>query len=108
DNETIDGKYTPASTYKGDVDIDVKVAKHDHPITAGIDDFVLHDEIYRGVRNTPDIDILMTTEGNPLAWARQEKNSRVVATIVGHGPAYADPNFQKLLAQSIHWAAGAN
>jgi uncharacterized protein len=105
DHETVDGRQWPASTYKGDVDIDVKVVNADHPITAGLHDFVLHDEIYRGVRTTGDIHTLLTTEGNPLAWTRQEGKSRVVATIVGHGPAYDDPNFQKLLAQSIRWAA---
>lgn len=106
DNETVDGKLYPASTYKGDVDIDVKVVDKQHPATAGLDDFILHDEIYRGVRNGSDIHVLCTTEGNPLAWARQEKNSRVFSTIVGHGPAYDDAKFQKLLASGIRWSAG--
>jgi uncharacterized protein len=106
DHETVDGKTWPASTYKGDVDIDVKVVDKDHPITAGLHDFVLHDEIYRGVRNPADIHVLMTTEDRPLAWTRQEKKSRIVGITVGHGPAHDDANFQKLLAQSIAWAAG--
>ena len=106
DNETVDGKVTPASTYKGNVDIDVKVVDQNHPIAAGLQDFILHDEIYRGVRTGQDIHTLLTTEGNPLAWTRQEKKSRVVGIIVGHGPAHSDANFQKLLAQSIRWAAG--
>jgi uncharacterized protein len=106
DHETIDGKTWPASTYKGDVDVDVKVVDKDHPITAGLRDFVLHDEIYRGVRNPADIHVLMTTEDRPLAWTRQEKKSRIVGITVGHGPAHDDANFQKLLAQSIAWAAG--
>jgi uncharacterized protein len=106
DHETVDGKTWQASTYKGDVDIDVKLVDSNHPITTGLHDFVLHDEIYRGVRNTADIHILFTTEDHPLAWTRQEKNSRVVGITVGHGPAHDDANFQKLLAQSIQWAAG--
>ncbi len=53
----------------------------------------------------PDIHALLTFEGNPLAWTRIEKNSRVVGIIVGHGPAYVDPNFQRLLRQSIAWVA---
>ena len=106
DHETVNGKAWPASTYKGDVDIDVKVVDKDHPITAGLHDFVLHDEIYRGVRNPADIHVLMTTEDRPLACTRQEKKLRIVGTTVGHGPAYDDANFQKLLAESIAWAAG--
>jgi hypothetical protein len=106
DHETANGTEWPASTYKGNVDIDVKVVEKSHPITAGLHDFVLHDELYRGVRTGQDIHTLLTTEGNPLAWTRQEKKSRVVGIIVGHGPAYTDANFQKILAQSIAWTAG--
>jgi hypothetical protein len=47
---------------------------------------------------------LLNTGDVWLAWARTEKKSRVVGTILGHG-CYADPNFQKLLAQSIRRAA---
>jgi type 1 glutamine amidotransferase len=102
DNDRTAEKVTPASTYKGDVDIDVAVVDKNHPITAGLSDFTVHDEIYRGVRTTPDINVLMTTEGHPLAWTRTEKNSRVFGTIIGHG-CFTDPNFQKMLAQAIHW-----
>jgi hypothetical protein len=105
DNETVNGKRYPASTYKGNVDIDVKVVDKQHPVTAGLEDFILRDEIYRGVRNGRDIHVLCTTEGNPLAWTRQEKKSRVFSTIVGHGPAYDDAKFQKLLASGIRWSA---
>jgi type 1 glutamine amidotransferase len=99
------GNVTPASTYKGDVDIAVSVVAKDHPITAGLQDFVVRDEIYRGVRTTADITPLLLTEGRPLAWTRTERNARVVGIIIGHGPAYADANFQQLLAQSLRWAA---
>jgi uncharacterized protein len=103
DRETVDGKITPPSTYQGNVDIDVKVVAKDHPVTAGLQDFTVHDEIYRGVRTTGDFKLLLTAEDKPLAWARTEKNSRVVTIIIGHGPAHDDANFQKLLAQSIRW-----
>jgi type 1 glutamine amidotransferase len=103
DHETVDGKTIPASTYQGDVDINVKVVAKDHPVTAGLQDFTIHDEIYRGVRTTGNFKLLMTAEDKPLAWARTEKNSRVVTIIIGHGPAHDDANFQKLLAQSIRW-----
>src|SRR3954465_14149236 len=35
-----------SSTYKGDVDIPVTVTAKNHPVTAGLVDFVLHDELY--------------------------------------------------------------
>lgn len=108
DNEkSANGKSTPASTYQADVDMEVKIAAKDHPVTAGVGDFHMRDEIYRGVRNTPDIKVLATAEGRPLAWARDEKKSRVFGIIVGHGPgSYNDPNFQKLLSQAIRWTSG--
>jgi type 1 glutamine amidotransferase len=106
DNETVDGKTTPASTYEADVELDVQVAAKGHPVTAGVGDFHMKDEMYRRVRNTPDINVLLNAEGHPLAWARDEKKSRVVGIIVGHGVgSYSNPNFQRLLAQSIRWVA---
>ncbi len=105
DNERTEAGVTPASTYEGNVDIDLSVVAKDHPIAAGLHDFKMHDEIYRGVRTTKDIAPLLVAEGKPAAWTRAEKKSRVFTTILGHG-AYSDPNFQRLLAQAIHWTAG--
>jgi type 1 glutamine amidotransferase len=49
---------------------------------------------------------LLKTGDELLAWTRMEKKSRVVGMIIGHGPtAYENPNFLRLLAQSIRWAA---
>jgi type 1 glutamine amidotransferase len=101
-----DGTKRPASTYEGNVEMHVKVVAPDHPVTAGLRDFELRDEIYRGVRYTSDITPLLTAEGQPLAWARDEGRSHVVGIIVGHGPgSYSNPNFQTLLRQSIRWVA---
>lgn len=89
------------------VDIPVTVVAPEHPVTAGLKDFVLHDELYTHLHMLPGVTPLLTTGGAPLAWTRMEKKSRVVVTMVGHGsPAYEDPNFRKLLAQSIRWVAG--
>ncbi|MDB6018357.1 MAG: hypothetical protein JWR19_2846 [Pedosphaera sp.] len=95
-----------SSQYKGDVDIPITVVAKDHPVTAGLSDFVLHDELYTNLHMRSDITPLLKTGDELLAWTRDEKKSRVVGIIVGHGPsAYENPNFQKLLAQSIHWTA---
>ncbi len=95
---------TPPSTYQGNTQIDVKVVRNDHPITRGIKDFTYSDEIYRGVRMSPDVTPLLTAEGKPLAWVRTQDKSRVVGIIIGHGPnSYTHPGFVKLLNQSIKW-----
>lgn len=92
-----------SSTYKGGVDIPVTVTGH-HPITAGLHDFVLHDELYYNMHMVGNSTPLLKTGDEWLAWYRTENKSRVFGTILGHG-CYADPNFQKLLAQGIRWAA---
>jgi type 1 glutamine amidotransferase len=104
------GKVTAELGYEHDVDVPVVIVAKDHPITAGLKDFTLNDEIYWGFRTTPDAKPLITTthskSGKPLAWYRTERKSRVVYLQLGHGPsAFKDANYRKLLAQSIRWAA---
>ncbi len=92
-----------SSTYKGDVNIPVTVVAK-HPVTAGLTDFVLHDELYSNMHMQNNSTPLLKNGDQWLAWYRTEKKSRVVGTIVGHG-CYDDPNFRKLIAQSIRWVA---
>jgi type 1 glutamine amidotransferase len=104
------GKVTPELGYQHDTEMPVVIVAKEHPITAGLKDFQITDEIYWGFRTRPDVTPLITTtqpkSGKPLAWYRTEKNSRVVYLQLGHGPsAYNDANYRKLLAQSIRWAA---
>ena len=103
------GHVTEKFGYEHDVDLSVKIVAKDHPITAGLTDFELNDEIYWGFRTQPDVTPLITTthpkSGKPLAWARTEQKSRVTYIQFGHGPtAFNNPNFRKLLAQAIAWA----
>jgi uncharacterized protein len=104
------GVVTAEVGYEHDVDIPVVLVDRDHPITAGVKDFMIHDEIYWGFRVRPDVTPLLTTlhpkSGKPLAWTRIERKSRVVYLQLGHGPeAFANPNFRKLIAQSIRWVS---
>jgi hypothetical protein len=93
-----------SSTYKGNVDIPVTVVAK-HPVTAGLPEhFILHDELYSNMHMLNNSKPLLKNGDQWLAWYRTEKKSRVVGTIVGHG-CYEDPNFQKLIAQSIRWVA---
>ncbi len=96
--------------YQHDVDIPVHIADPEHPITAGLKDFLIHDEIYWGFHVSPDVLPLLTTteahSGNPIAWTRLEGQSRVVYLQLGHGPsAYADGNYRELVARALRWAA---
>jgi uncharacterized protein len=111
----IGGSYSQADEktgnagYQHDVEIPVKVLPN-HPITRGLQDFVIHDEIYWGFRTAPGVVPLLTTthpkSGNPIAWVNPGAN-RVVYLQLGHGPtAYAHPQYREMVARSIRWAAG--
>ncbi|HZO85904.1 MAG TPA: ThuA domain-containing protein, partial [Verrucomicrobiae bacterium] len=104
------GVVTEAVGYEHDVDVPVKILARDHPVTAGLKDFTIHDEIYWGFRVGGDVTPLLTTthpkSGKPLGWARTEGKSRVVFIQLGHGPeAFENSNYRKLVAQSIAWVA---
>jgi type 1 glutamine amidotransferase len=104
------GVVTAEAGYEHDVDIPVVIVARDHPITEGLKDFTIHDEIYWGFRVRPDVKPLITTthpkSGKPLAWTRTEGKSRVVYLQLGHDhSAYENPNYRRLIAQSIRWAA---
>jgi uncharacterized protein len=104
------GAVTPEVGYQHDVDIPVTIVGRDHPITAGLSDFTIHDEIYWGFRVQPDVTPLISTalpqSGKPLGWTRTEGKSRVVFLQLGHGrSAFENANYRKLVAQSLRWAA---
>ena len=96
----------PQSTYKGETEMAITVVDKSHPVTAGVSDFHITDEIYRGVHHPDDIHTLLSCEGNPLVWTRDEKNSHVVSFIIGHGPGtWNNASFQKLLSNALHFVA---
>ncbi|MBI5773694.1 MAG: ThuA domain-containing protein [Verrucomicrobia bacterium] len=96
--------------YQHDVDFQIVIADRQHPITKGLKDFPIHDEIYWGFRTGADAHPLLTTSheksGKPLMWTRTEKKSRVVFLQLGHDhSAYENPNYRTLVARAIQWAA---
>ncbi len=106
------GKDYPGSTYLHDVKVKVKVEAVNHPITAGVKDFELMDETYRGQWVDPDATLLLSTtektSDTQLAWAKTSAKARVVYIQLGHGPqAFQDANYKKLLNNAIRWTAPA-
>jgi type 1 glutamine amidotransferase len=96
--------------YQHDVDVPVTIVAQDHPITKGMTDFRIHDEIYWGYRVGADVTPLITTShpksGKPLAWARTENKSRIVYVQLGHDhSAYENPNYRMLVNRSILWVS---
>ena len=89
----------------------VNIAEGDHPITAGVADFEVEDEIYMSAW-FPEIDILATAEWadkpHPLAWTKFHGDGRVFYTALGHGPdTFTRSGMQQLMTQGVRWAGGS-
>jgi uncharacterized protein len=94
----------------------IKLADTAHPITRGLSDFELKDELYYFMQMQPDVVPLATTEHKggtwPVAWTRTYGKGRVFHTPLGHrdfGPdkhdPLRDPNLTRLVIQGVDWVA---
>lgn len=105
-------KYGP-STYKHDQDFNIIVIDSNHPITKGMKDFPLHDEIYINYKIHKYVVPILKTDncesGKYLGWTNVYKKSRIVYLQPGHDHlTYANNNFRTLVKNSIDWASGNN
>ncbi len=105
------GKEIRGSTYKHDLDMDIKVADKSHPITRGLKDFKIHDEGYKYCGFEKDNHVLLTVDhpesDRTVCWVRKYGKSKVCGLQLGHdGKAYANPNYRKVLSRAILWTAG--
>jgi type 1 glutamine amidotransferase len=99
-----------ASTYQHDVPMKVRVAAK-HPVTEGLSDFAIVDEVYNFMWRSPKAKVLLEAdkpEGEKaVAWIGPGENSRVVAIQLGHGrEAHENANYRKLVRNAILWSAG--
>lgn len=104
------GKEYPACSYIHDIHFRVKIADKRHPVTKGIDDFDIFDETYKGYYVAGDVVPLLTTDepsSTPvIGWAKEYGRSKIVVLQSGHDvPTFENPNFRKLLKQSIIWVS---
>lgn len=96
--------------YQHNVEVPIQIADAEHPITAGLKDFMIRDEIYWGFRVGTDVHPLLKTthpkSGSTLMWTRTQEKSRVVYLQLGHGStAYSNETYRTLVERSIAWAA---
>jgi uncharacterized protein len=104
----VNGKEYPACSYIHDLHFRVNIAGTGHPVTAGLHDFDIFDETYKGYYVEPGVTPLLLTDeksSNPvIGWTKQYGKARVVTIQSGHDiPTYENPSFRKLLKQSIEW-----
>lgn len=95
----------------------IKISDSTSPITRGLSDFDLSDELYYHMQMKPDVTPLATTSHDgqdwPVAWTRQYGNGRVFHTPLGHrdfgldkDDPLRDPNLSRLIVQGVDWVAG--
>lgn len=80
-----------------------------HPVTAGVGDFTVDDEVYGFLDEEDGLTPLLTSahggRDHPVVWAREVGAGRVVTDVLGHGPASLEhPAHRRLLAQAMAWA----
>jgi type 1 glutamine amidotransferase len=99
--------YQPCS-YIHDLHFNVKNANPKHPVTKGVPDFPIFDETYKGYYVADGVTPLLTTDepsSTPtIGWTTKYGKSKIVVLQSGHDvPTFENPNFRKLLKQSIIW-----
>lgn len=100
-------EYQPCS-YIHDLHFGIKVVNKRHPVTKGVKDFEIFDETYKGYYVEEDVTPLLTTDepsSTPvIGWAKKFGKSKIVVLQSGHDvPTFENPNFRRLLKQSILW-----
>lgn len=90
----------------------VKIAKSDHPITQGLQDFEADDELYAKLLGDTPVNVLVTADSEwskqtePLAFTVEYGQGRVFHETFGHdGKALANDSVRKLIARGTEWAA---
>jgi len=104
----------------GQVDFEVNITNHDHPITTGLRDFSIHTEQYY-LHMDPRSEVLAETTfaglGQPwikgivmpVVFTKPWGQGRVAAVTLGHTASeFAVPEFLEMVRRSALWAARAN
>lgn len=95
--------HPPGSTFT------VNIENPEHPVTQGIEDFEVDDEIYMSAYD-PAIHILASAQwsdrAHPMVWVKSYGKGRVFYTTLGHSAdTFTRPTMLKLMEQGVRWAA---
>jgi hypothetical protein len=90
----------------------VLIADPTHPITRGVEDFRITDELYCLDREIAGGRVLATAtwqdKKQPMLYVRSQGKGTVIYNALGHDrQAYENPGFQTLVLRSLAWASGA-
>ncbi len=100
------GKYTG---HRDCMEAEVTIVDEDHPITKGIGDFSIIDEIYKLDYDPAPLRVLIQgeVEGEiyPVCWVREYGKGRVAFLSLGHGKeSFENSSFQELVIRCIRWS----
>jgi len=83
-----------------------------HPITKGVDDFEIEDELYAKLTGDDEIEVLASSYSDwsgkvePLVFVKSYGDGRVVQNLLGHGlDSKRNASYQELLKRCVEWAA---
>ncbi|MHC4743858.1 MAG: ThuA domain-containing protein [Planctomycetota bacterium] len=89
-----------------------EITEKEHPITAGLGDFEVDDELYAKLQGSGEVNILVTADSDwskktePLVMTQNYGKGRVVYNAFGHDrKALTTPNVAKLIVRGVEWAA---
>ncbi|MBK8946357.1 MAG: ThuA domain-containing protein [Ignavibacteriae bacterium] len=90
------------STYKHDVEIPVQIVDKNHPITKGLEDFIIHDEIYGKYKILTTVSPIFTTthpeSETIIGWTNSYGKSKIVYIQLGHdNHSFNDKNYRLLI-----------
>ena len=93
----------------GPAAVRVTPAGRAHPVTAGVDDFEVVDEVYGFLDEVADLEPLLTSfhggRHHPVVWAREVGDGRVATDLLGHDPAsFEHPTHRRIVQQAAAWA----
>ena len=99
-----------SSTYRHDVTFPVMIKDPANPITKGISDFNILDEVYGNTEVLPDVKVLLTTNhpesSAVIGWTHKMGRSRIVYIQLGHDKnSYSNPTYRQIVRQAIHFVS---
>ncbi len=98
-----------ANWHPAGLEFSVEIADREHPITRGLGDFTVTDEIYMSAWD-PAIHVLATAtcfdRQFPMAWSHKYGDGRVFYTTLGHDSStFRNPAVQQMLINGTRWVA---
>ncbi len=91
---------------------DAKVVTTNHPITSGMSDFKIFDELYAKLQGDEQIEVLVAAYSDwsekeePLVFTKPYGKGRCVQNALGHDfKAILNPSMQQLIRNGVEWAA---